>query len=215
MPLMVNTRRGGTVNIHDDTILWSKNDDAPPIPPHKQEEKHVHFTSTPCHPVQSNLFNLDEKNPITGHSGNPFISHPGNPFIQQPVRSKIPAQTMVDTDATTNIGNTMSAVASELKQMREPKLAKLKGKITSGASLFFNSWVKDVRAVILEHSMSNPKSLQLVKDYTEGKAQQQVEFNIVSTPNPSFEGLIDNLRTSFQNGEDEATVKGEFYSCKQ
>ena len=109
----------------------------------------------------------------------------------------------------------MSAVASEFKKMREPKLAKLKGGITSGASLFFNSWVKDVRAVILERSMSNAESLQLVKDYTEGKARQQVEFYIVSTPNPSFEGLIDNLKTSFQSGEDKATVKGEFYSCKQ
>ena len=99
--------------------------------------------------------------------------------------------------------------------MREPKLAKLKGGITSGASLFFNSWVKDVRAVILERSMSNAESLQLVKDYTEGKACQQVEFYIVSTPNPSFEGLIDTLRTSFQSGEDEAMVKGEFYSHKQ
>ena len=55
----------------------------------------------------------------------------------------------------------------------------------------------------------------MVKDYTEGKARQQVEFYIVSTPNPSFEGLMDNLRTSFQSGEDEATVKGEFYSRKQ
>ena len=63
--------------------------------------------------------------------------------------------------------------------------------------------------------MSNAKSLQLVKDYTEGKAHQQVEFYIVSTPDPTFEGLIDNLRTSFQSGEDEATVKGEFYSRKQ
>ena len=63
--------------------------------------------------------------------------------------------------------------------------------------------------------MSNAESLQLVKDYTEGKARQQVEFYIVSTPNPSFEGLIDNLKTSFQSGEDEATVKGEFYSRKQ
>ena len=215
MPGMVNTRRGGTVNIHDDTILWSKNDDAPPIPPHKQDEKHVHFTSTSRHPVQSNLFDSDDENPIIGHSGNPFISNPGNPFVQQPVRSQIPAQTMVDTDATTIIGNTMSAVASEFKKMREPKLAKLKGGITSGASLFFNSWVKDVRAVILERSMSNAESLQLVKDYTEGKARQQVEFYIVSTPNPSFEGLIDNLKTSFQSGEDEATVKGEFYSRKQ
>ena len=109
----------------------------------------------------------------------------------------------------------MSAVASEFKKMREPKLAKLKGGITSGASLFFNSWVKDVRAVILEHAMSNAKALQLVKDYTEGKARQQVEFYIVSTQNPSFEGLIDNLKTSFQSGEDEAMVKGEFYSRKQ
>ena len=215
MPGMVNTWRGGTVNIHDDTILWSKNDDTPPIPPCKQDKKHVHFTSTPRHPVQSNLFNSDDENPVISHSGNPFTSHPGNPFIQQPVCSQIPARTTVDTDATTIIGNTMSAVASEFKKMREPKLTKLKGRITSGASLFFNSWVKDVRAVILERSMSNAKSLQLVKDYTEGKAHQQVEFYIVSTPNPSFEGLIENLRTSFQSGEDEATVKGEFYSRKQ
>ena len=87
MPGTVNTRRGGAVNIHDNTILWSKNDDAPPIPPRKQDEKHVHFTSTPRHPVQSNLFDSDDKNPIIGHSGNPFISNPGNPFVQQPVRS--------------------------------------------------------------------------------------------------------------------------------
>ena len=197
MPGMVNTRRGGAINIHNDTILWSKNDDAPPIPQCKQDEKHVHFTSTPCHPVQSNLFDSDDENPIIGHSGNPFISNPGNQFMQQLVCSQIPVQTTVDTDATTIIGNTMSAIASEFKKMREPKLAKLKGGITSGASLFFNSWVKDVRAVILERSMTNAESLQLVKDYTEGKARQQVEFYIVSTPNPSFEGLIDNLKNLF------------------
>ena len=215
MPGTVNTRRGGAVNIHDDTIPWSKNDDAPPIPPCKQDEKHVHFTSTTRHPVHSNLFDSDDENHIIGHSGNLFISNPGNPFVQQPVRSQIPAQTMVDTDATTIIGNTMSTVASEFKKMREPKLSKLKGGIPSGASLFFNSWVKDIRAVILERSMSNAESLQLVKDYTEGKAHQQVEFYIVSTPDPTFEGLIDNLRTSFQSREDEAMVKGQFYSRKQ
>ena len=63
--------------------------------------------------------------------------------------------------------------------------------------------------------MSNAESLQLVKDYTEGKPHQQVEFYIVSTPDPTFEGLIDNLRTSFQSRWDEATVKREFYSHKQ
>ena len=211
VPGTVNTKRGGAVNLHEETILWSKNKDAPPIPP----RKHVHFTSTPRHPVQPNLFDSDDDNQITGHPGNPFIGNPSNPFTQQQVRGHIPLQTTCDTDATTIIGNTMSAVASEFKKMREPKLAKLKGGIRSGASLFFNSWVKDVRAVILERAMSNAEALQLVKDYTEGKACQQVEFYIVSTQNPSFEGLIDNLKTSFQSGEDEATVKGEFYSRKQ
>ena len=211
VPGTVNTKRGGAINLHEETIMWSKNEDAPPIPP----RKHVHFTSTPRHPVQANLFDSDDDNPITGHPGNPFVSNPGNPFTQQQVRGNVPAQTTVDTDATTIIGNTMSAVASEFKKMREPKLAKLKGGVTSGASLFFNSWVKDVRSVIQERAMSNTESLQLVKDYTEGKARQQVEFYIVSTQNPLFEGLIENLKTSFQSGEDKATVKGEFYSHKQ
>ena len=165
--------------------------------------------------MQPNLFDSDDDNQITGHPGNPFIGNPSNPFTQQQVRGHIPLQTTVDTDATTIIGNTMTAVASEFKKMREPKLAKLKGGITSSASLYFNSWVKDVRAVILERATSNAEALQLVKDYTEGKARQQAEFYIVSTQNPSFEGLIDNLKTSFQSGEDEATVKGEFYSRKQ
>ena len=211
VPGTVNTKRGGAVNLHEETILWSKNEDAPPIPP----RKHVHFTSTPRHPVQSNLFDSDDDNPITGHPGNPFISNPGNPFTQQQVRGNVPAQTTIDTDATTIIGNTMSAVASEFKKMREPKLAKLKGGVTSGASLFFNSWVKDIRSVIQERSMSNSESLQLVKDYTEGRARQQVEFYIVSTTNPTIDGLIENLKTSFQSGEDEATIKGEFYSRRQ
>ena len=164
----VNTKRGGAVNLHEETILWSKNEDAPPIPP----LKHVHFTSTPHHPVQSNLFDSDDDNQITGHPGNPFISNPSNPFTQQQVHGHIPLQTTVDTDATAFIGNTMTAIASEFKKMREPKLAKLKGGITSGASLFFNSWVKDVRAVLLECAMSNAEALQVVKDYTEGKARQ-------------------------------------------
>ena len=54
MPGMVNTRRGGTVNIHDDTILWSKNDDAPPIPPCKQDKKTrpFHKYTTPSSTIQ-------------------------------------------------------------------------------------------------------------------------------------------------------------------
>ena len=43
-----------------------------------------------------------------------------------------------------------SGCKSEFKKMREPKLAKLKGGTTANASLFFTSWVKDARAVIVE-----------------------------------------------------------------
>ena len=66
-----------------------------------------------CNPIS---FDSDDEHPITGHPGNPFISNPGNPFTQQQVRGNVPAQTTVDTDATTIIGNTMSAVASEFKK---------------------------------------------------------------------------------------------------
>ena len=33
VPGTVNTKRGGAINLHEETILWSKNEDAPPIPP--------------------------------------------------------------------------------------------------------------------------------------------------------------------------------------
>ena len=87
MPGTVNTKSGGPVNLHEETILRSKNEDAPPVPP----RKHIHFTSTPCHPVQSNLSDLDDENPIDGHSVNPFIGNLSNPFIQQPVARFYPS----------------------------------------------------------------------------------------------------------------------------
>ena len=159
--------------------------------------------------MQPNLINLDDEHCTTIHAGNPFISHSNNPFIQPEVPvSNLP--TPASSDATTLLGNTMTAVASELKKMQEPKLTKLNGVTTANASLFFNSWVKDVRAVITECSMNNYKSLQLVKDYTEGKARAQVEFYLISATNPTFKGLIQDLAKSFQSGEDEAHNKEGF-----
>ena len=194
VPGTVNTKRGGATDLHEETIAWSKYSEPPPIPPRKVDEKHVHFTSTPCHLAQPNLIDLDDEHCTTINAGNPFVNHPSNPFIQPEVPiSNPPIPT--SSDATTLLGNTMTAVASEFKKMREPKLAKLKGGTTANALLFFNSWVKDVRAVIAERLMTNYKSLQLVKDYSEGKARAQVEFYLVSTTNPTFEGLK-NLSTT-------------------
>ena len=211
VPGTVNTKRGGAAELHEETIAWSKYSEPPPVPPRKVDEKRVHFTSTPCRPAQPNLIDLDDEHCTTIHAGNPFISHPSNPFIQAEAPVSNPL-VPTHSDATTLIGNTMTAVASEFKKMREPKLAKLKGGTTANASLFFNSWVKDVRAVIAERSMTNYEALQLVKDYSEGKARAQVEFYLVSTTDPTFEGLIKDLAKSFQSGEDEATIKKDFYS---
>ena len=155
--------------------------------------KHIHFTSTPLKPADINLFDADDDHTIIDHLP------PNAP----------------ETDANSLITNTFTAVASEFKKMHEPKIQKLKGGTSSSAPLFSNSWVKDVRLTIEERAMNNTKSLQLVKDFTEGKAKSQVEFYLASTPFPTFEGLIKNLTTSFQSSEDEATLKGEFYSCRQ
>ena len=214
VPGIVNTKRGGAAELNEETIAWSKYSEPPPVPPRKIDEKRVHFTSTPCRPAQPNLIDLDDEHCTTIHAGNPFVSHPTNPFIQPEALVSNPMVT-APSDATALIGNTMTAVASEFKKMREPKLAKLKGGTTANSSLFFNSWVKDVRAVIAERSMTNYESLQLVKDYSEGKACGQVEFYLVSTTNPTFEGLIQDLAKSFQSGEDEAMIKKDFYSRTQ
>ena len=223
VPGTINTKRGAAVNLQDDTIMWSKPEgDVPPVPPRKS----VHFTSTPRPPASKNLFDVNEEvkseplsntNPFVGNIADiqPIpITHQDNPFIDD-APCKNPTHNTAGTEATSFINNTMTAVASEFRKMREPKLAKLKGGTTANASLFFNSWVKDVRAIIAERSMTNYESLQLVKDYSEGKARAQVEFYLVSTNNPTFEGLIQDLAKSFKSGEDEATIKKDFYSRTQ
>ena len=43
VPGTVNTKRGGAVNLHEETILWSKNEDAPPIPPRKMSILQAHL----------------------------------------------------------------------------------------------------------------------------------------------------------------------------
>ena len=76
----------------------------------------MHFTSTPCRPAQQNLIDLDDEHCTTIHAGNPFVSHPSNPFIQAEAPVSNPL-VPTPSDATTLIGNTMTAVASEFKKM--------------------------------------------------------------------------------------------------
>ena len=111
--------------------------------------------------------------------------------------------------------STLINLASEFKKMRKPKIQKLKGGNTSSAQLFITRWIKEVRAVIRDRTLSDEEGVQLIREFTESKARQQVDFYLDMTPNPTTEGVLDHLISAFSSGEDESSIKSEFYSCKQ
>ena len=99
--------------------------------------------------------------------------------------------------------------------MREPKIQKLKGGNTSSAQLFITGWIKEVCTVICDRQLTDEEGVQLIREFTESKARQQVDFYLDMTPNPTIEGVLDHLISAFSSGEDESSIKSEFYSCKQ
>ena len=111
--------------------------------------------------------------------------------------------------------STLINLASEFKKMREPKIQKLKGGNTSSAQLFITGWIKEVRAVIRDRSLMDEEGVQLIREFTESKARQQVDFYLDLNPNPTIEGVLEHLISTFSSGEDESSIKSEFYSRKQ
>ena len=111
--------------------------------------------------------------------------------------------------------STLINLASEFKKMREPKIQKLKGGNTSSAQLFITSWIKEVCVVIRDRTLTDEEGVQLIREFTESKARQQVDFYLDMTPHPTTEGVLDHLISTFSLGEDESSIKSEFYSCKQ
>ena len=81
--------------------------------------------------------------------------------------------------------STLINLASEFKKRREPKIQKLKGGNTSSAQLFITGWIKEVRAVIHDHTLSDQEGVQLIHEFMESKARQQVDFYLDMTPNPT------------------------------
>ena len=117
--------------------------------------------------------------------------------------------------ATAAVNSTVHAVASELRKMKEPKLAKLKGGYTTEANLFFQSWAKDVQAIVIDRQMSDSEALQLIKEHTEGTARRQVDNYLDFSDNQTFSGLMRELSTAFESCQDEASLMADFYSRKQ
>ena len=74
--------------------------------------------------------------------------------------------------------------------MREPKIQKLKGGNTSSTQLFITGWIKEVHAVIRDRTLTDEEGVQLIREFTESKARQQVDFyldmNLQSNHRRSF-----------------------------
>ena len=150
-----------------------------------RDAKHVHFASTPIRPEISNI-NLT-----------PPRTHKEETIVESVLH------------------NTMQMLASEFKRTREPKIQKFRGGTSSGALLVFKSWMQDIECAIKDRNRNNEEELQLVKEFSEGCARDNINFYLEVTDSPSVDGLFENLRQVFSSGEDGQQMLAEFYSCVQ
>ena len=199
LPGTVNVNRGGAVPPTGVSINWGDSTIAPP-------NKQVHFgqrSSTPRRPMN---FHDVSNETITSGIDRPVNTAKHSQFtdVQHP-----------EEVATAAVNSTVHAMASELRKMKEPKLAKLKGGYTTEANLFFQSWAKDVQAIVIDRQMSDNEALQLIKEHTEGAARCQVDNYLDFSDNQTFSGLMKELSTAFESCQDEASLMADFYSRKQ
>ena len=111
--------------------------------------------------------------------------------------------------------NTMQTLASEFKRIRKPKIQKFRGGTSSGALLMFKSWMQDIECAIKDRNLNNDEALQLVKEFSEGCASDNINFYLEVTDKPCVDGLFENLQQVFSSGEDSQQMLAEFYSCVQ
>ena len=151
-----------------------------------RDTKHVHFTSTPIRPEVSNI-NL----------------------------TTLPRAPKEETITESVLQNTMQTLALEFKRTREPKIQKFRGGTSSGALLMFKSWMQDIKCAIKDRNLHNDEALQLVKEFSEGCACDNINFYLEVTDKPSMDGLFENLRQVFSSGEDGQQMLAEFYNHVQ
>ena len=151
-----------------------------------RDAKHVHFASTPIRPEVSNI------------------------NLTTPPR--VPKE---ETIAELVLHNTMQTSASEFKRTREPKIQKFRGGTSSGTLLIFKSWMQDIECAIKDRNLNNDEALQLIKEFSEGCACDNINFYLEVTDKSSVDGLFKNLRQVFSSGEDGQQMLAEFYSRVQ
>ena len=75
--------------------------------------------------------------------------------------------------------------------------------------------MQDIQCTIKDHNLNNNKLLQLIKEFSEGCAQDNINFYLKVTDKPSVDGLFENLRQVFSSGEDRQQMLAKFYSRTQ
>ena len=76
----------------------------------------------------------------------------------------------------------------------------------------FKSWMQDIKCAIKDQKLNNDKALQLVKEFSEGCAHDNINFYLEVTDKPSVDRLFENLQQVFSSGEDGQQMLAEFYS---
>ena len=75
--------------------------------------------------------------------------------------------------------------------------------------------MQDIERAIKDRNLNNDEALQLVKEFSEGCARDNINFYHEVTDNPSVDGLFENLQQVFLSGEDGQQMLAEFYSRVQ
>ena len=133
-----------------------------------RDAKHVHFASTPIRPEISNI-NLTP-----------------------------PHAPKVETIAESVLHNTMQTLASEFKRTHEPKIQNFRGGTSSGALLVFKSWMQDIECAIKDRNLNNEEALQLIKEFSEGCAHDNINFYLEVTDKRSVDGLFETCGRFFR-----------------
>ena len=72
--------------------------------------------------------------------------------------------------------------------------------------------MQDIECAIKDRNLNNEEALQLIKEFSEGCARDNINFYLEVTDSLSVDGLFENLRQVFSSGEDGQQMLAEFYS---
>ena len=105
----------------------------------------------------------------------------------------------------------------EFCKLHKPKINKLKGGYSATANLIFQLWLKDIRVHVEDWNLTEWEAIQLVKDFTAGRAHNEVEFymGMIVDDQHTFDGLNNHLKNAFKSGETMSELISDFYSWHQ